>query len=79
MAIKQKNPTNAASRFQTHLTYEEITADRPHKALTKGKSNTGGRDNRGHLTSWWRGGGHKRRYRTIDFKRDKHGIPAQVA
>jgi len=79
MAIKQKNPTNAGSRFQTHLTYEEITAERPHKPLTKGKSGSGGRDNRGHLTSWWRGGGHKRRYRAIDFKRDKHGVPASVA
>ena len=79
MAIKQKNPTNAGSRFQTHLTADEITVSRPHKALTEGKSSTGGRDNRGHLTSWWRGGGHKRRYRSIDFKRDKHGIPATVA
>jgi large subunit ribosomal protein L2 len=60
MAIKQKNPTNAASRFQTFLTHEEITRDRPHKPLTKGKSGSGGRDNQGHLTSWWRGGGHKR-------------------
>src|SRR4029078_7765751 len=50
-----------------------------HKQLTAGKSSPGGRDNRGHLTSWWRGGGHKRRYRAIDFKRDKHGVPATVA
>ncbi|HXO20282.1 MAG TPA: 50S ribosomal protein L2 [Thermoanaerobaculia bacterium] len=79
MAIKEKNPTNPASRFQTHLTHEEITRTVPHKPLTHGKSGSGGRDNRGHLTSWWRGGGHKRRYRVIDFKRDKHGIPATVA
>ena len=79
MAIKQRKPTNSASRFQTYLTFEEITRDRPAKPLTRGKSSTGGRDNRGHLTSWWRGGGHKRRYRTIDFRRDKHGIPARVA
>src|SRR5690349_24368761 len=79
MPIKQRKPINASSRFQTHLTFEEITADRPHKALTEGKSKTGGRNNKGQLTSWWRGGGHKRRYRVIDFKRDKHGIPAKVA
>ena len=79
MAIKQRKPTNSASRFQTHLTNEDLTTDRPHKGLTEGKSSSGGRDNRGHLTSWWRGGGHKRRYRVIDFKRDKHGVPAKVA
>jgi large subunit ribosomal protein L2 len=78
MPIKERKPTNPASRFQTYLTFEEITRKRPEKALTRGKSSTGGRDNRGHLTSWWRGGGHKRRYRTIDFRRDKHGIPAKV-
>ena len=79
MAIKQRKPTNAASRFQTYLSFDEITAGRPHKPLTEGKSNTGGRNNGGELTSWWRGGGHKRRYRVIDFRRDKHGIPARVA
>ncbi len=79
MAIKQRKPTNPASRFQTYLTADEITADRPHKALTAGKSSSGGRNNRGELTSWFRGGGHKRRYRTIDFRREKHGIPARVA
>jgi large subunit ribosomal protein L2 len=79
MPIKERKPTNPASRFQTYLTFEEITRAQPEKALTRGKSSTGGRDNRGHLTSWWRGGGHKRRYRTIDFRRDKHGIPAKVA
>jgi large subunit ribosomal protein L2 len=79
MAIKQRKPTNAASRFQTYLSFDEITAAKPHKPLTKGKSSTGGRNNRGELTSWWRGGGHKRRYRVIDFRRDKHGVPARVA
>jgi large subunit ribosomal protein L2 len=79
MAIKQRKPTNAASRFQTYLGFEEITAGQPHKPLTEGKSRSGGRNNRGELTSWWRGGGHKRRYRVIDFRRDKHGIPARVA
>lgn len=79
MSIKERKPTNPASRFQTHLGFEEITRSEPHKPLTRGKSGSGGRDNRGHLTSWFRGGGHKRRYRAIDFKRDKHGVPAKVA
>ena len=79
MPVKERKPVNSSSRFQTYLTFEEITKDRPHKALTKGKSKTGGRNNQGQLTSWWRGGGHKRRYRVIDFKRDKHGVPAKVA
>jgi len=79
MPVKQRKPINASSRFQTYLTGDEITRSEPHKALTEGKSSSGGRNNRGHLTSWWRGGGHKRRYRTIDFKRDKHNVPAKVA
>lgn len=79
MPIKERKPVNASSRFQTYSTFTEITKERPEKSLTKGKSSSGGRNNRGQLTSWWRGGGHKRRYRTIDFKRDKHGVPAKVA
>jgi large subunit ribosomal protein L2 len=79
MPVKERKPVNSSSRFQTYLTFDEITSDRPHKALTQGKSKTGGRNNQGQLTSWWRGGGHKRRYRVIDFKRDKHGVPAKVA
>ncbi|HEX9943707.1 MAG TPA: 50S ribosomal protein L2 [Thermoanaerobaculia bacterium] len=79
MAIKQRKPINSSSRFQTYLTFEEVTREKPEKSLTRGKSKTGGRNNRGHLTSWWRGGGHKRRYRVIDFRRDKHGVPAKVA
>ena len=58
MPVKERKPVNASSRFQTYLTFDEITKDRPHKALTKGKSKTGGRNNQGQLTSWWRGGGH---------------------
>jgi large subunit ribosomal protein L2 len=79
MGIKQIRPINSSSRFQTFPTFEEITADRPLKSLTRGKSGTGGRNNRGQLTSWFRGGGHKRRYREIDFRRDKRGIPGKVA
>jgi large subunit ribosomal protein L2 len=79
MAIKQRKPTNPASRFQTYSDFEELSRTAPHKPLTKGKSGTGGRNNRGEITIWWRGGGHKRRYRQIDFKRDKRGIPATVS
>jgi large subunit ribosomal protein L2 len=79
MPIKQRKPVNASSRFQTHLTFDEITRSQPEKSLTRGKHSSGGRNNGGQLTSWWRGGGHKKRYRVIDFKRDKHGVPAKVA
>jgi large subunit ribosomal protein L2 len=79
MGIKQIKPINASSRFQSFATFEELTARRPNKRLTRGKPATGGRNNRGQLTSWWRGGGHKRRYRAIDFRREKHGIVATVA
>ena len=79
MSIRQMKPINASSRFQSYATFEEVTARRPTKRLTRGKPATGGRNNRGQLTSWWRGGGHKRRYREIDFRREKHGIVATVA
>ncbi len=79
MAIRQLKPTNPASRFQTYSTNDEITRSKPHKALTEGKKRVSGRNNKGHQTIWFRGGGHKRRYRKIDFKRNKSGIPAKVA
>ncbi|HEY4576017.1 MAG TPA: 50S ribosomal protein L2 [Thermoanaerobaculia bacterium] len=79
MPTKQRKPINSSSRFQTHLTFDELTRKSPEKSLTKGKHSSGGRNNSGQLTSWWRGGGHKKRYRVIDFKRDKHGVPAKVA
>ena len=79
MGIRQINPVNASSRFQTFPDFEEITAAKPLKSLTVGKKSSGGRNNRGQLTNWFRGGGHKRRYREIDFRRDKHGIPGKVA
>src|SRR5437868_7090593 len=80
MAIKTYRPTTPTRRFQTAVTNDELTTGaRPHKPLTKGKVRTGGRRNAGDITSWWRGGGHKRKYRAIDFKRDKAGIPATVA
>ena len=79
MAIKRRNPTNPASRFQEYVTREEVTRSQPEKSLTRGKTRSGGRNNQGEITVWWRGGGHKRRYREIDFKRNKHGVPAKVA
>ena len=79
MAIRQLRPTNPASRFQSLPTFEELTTSRPEKSLVKGKSRTGGRNNKGQICIWWRGGGHKRRYRIVDFRRNKEGVPATVA
>ena len=79
MGIKQIKPTNPASRGQSYSTFEEVTRAEPYKPLTKGKKSSGGRNNQGEQTIWFRGGGHKRRYRKIDFKRDKHDVPAKVA
>src|SRR5512141_1390725 len=79
MPVKSYKPTAPGLRQRTTSDFSEITKSAPEKSLTKGKLKTGGRDSRGHLTSWWRGGGHKKRYRDIDFKRDKHDIPAKVA
>ena len=59
--------------------YDAITTDKPEKSLLAPKKRTGGRNNRGKMTMRYKGGGHKRRYRIIDFKRDKQGIPAEVA
>jgi large subunit ribosomal protein L2 len=77
--IKKFNPTSPGRRFMTALTFDEITKDRPEKALTEPKKRTGGRNNKGRITIWWRGGGHKKRYRTVDFRRDKIGVTAKVA
>jgi large subunit ribosomal protein L2 len=79
MPVKSYKPTSPGLRQRTTSDFSEITKSRPEKSLTRGKLKSGGRDSRGHLTSWWRGGGHKKRYRDIDFKRDKHDIPAKVA
>ena len=79
MAIRKLKPTNPASRFQTVATFEELTTSKPYKPLTQGKDQSGGRNNDGHMTVRFRGGGHKRRYRVVDFKRDKPGVPAKVA
>ena len=79
MAIKHFRPTSPGRRFQTVLTTEDLTKKRPEKRLTKGMRKRGGRNNAGRITARHRGGGHKRKYRQIDFKRDKTGIPARVA
>jgi len=78
MPIRSYKPTSPGRRFQTVQTFDEITATEPYKPLTEPLTKTGGRNNHGELTAWWRGGGHKRAYRVIDFKRDKRDIPAKV-
>ena len=78
MPIRKYNPTSPGQRFQTVQVFDEITTQEPYKPLVEPLKSTGGRNNRGELTSWWRGGGHKRMYRVIDFKRDKEGIACRV-
>ena len=79
MGIKKYRPTSATRRFQTALTREEITAEGPLKSLTEPLRKSGGRNNRGRITMWFRGGGHKRKLRVVDFRREKLGVPATVA
>lgn len=79
MPVNKRKPTSPGRRFQTVSDFAEITTDRPEKSLIDKKSKTGGRNGDGRITSRHRGGGHKQRYRIIDFKRDKDGIPARVA
>ncbi|OIN96469.1 MAG: 50S ribosomal protein L2 [Deltaproteobacteria bacterium CG1_02_45_11] len=79
MAVKKVKPTSAGRRFQTYSTFEEITSTTPEKSLLTAIKKTGGRNANGRITCRHRGGGHKRHYRIIDFKRDKAGIPAKVA
>src|SRR5260221_1290534 len=79
MAIKTYRPTTQTLRYRTTLVTDDITSKKPHKPLVEGKLRTGGRRNSGDTTMRFRGGGNKRLLRTIDFKRDKHGIPATVA
>ena len=79
MGIKTYRPYTKTRRYQTGSSFEELTASRPHKPLLEPKDRISGRNNRGRVTIWRRGGGHKRHYRVIDFKRDKVGIAARVA
>ena len=78
MTIKKYNPTSAGIRHRTDLVNEEITTAKPHRALTTSLKKTGGRNNTGCVIAWHRGGGHRRRYRIIDFKRDKAGVDGKV-
>ena len=78
MPIRKYNPTSPGLRGKTSLTFDEITTNEPYRPLTENLHRSGGRNNQGELTAWWRGGGHKRLYRIIDFKRDKKNIPGTI-
>jgi large subunit ribosomal protein L2 len=79
MAVKFFKPTSPSRRYQSYLTSDEITSTEPERSLLRPLNKTGGRNNNGRITSRHIGGGHKRRYRIIDFKREKTDIPAKVA
>jgi len=79
MGLKNYKPTSAGRRLMTVSDFAEITKDRPEKKLTRALRKTGGRNAHGHITTRHIGGGHKRRYRQIDWRRDKDGVPARVA
>lgn len=79
MAIKTYKPVTASRRFLTNSAFEEITRSKPERSLLAPKTRSSGRNNYGRVTSRHRGGGHKQRYRIVDFKRTKDGIPAKVA
>src|SRR5881398_4267713 len=79
MAIRSYKPTSPGRRFQTVSTFAELTSTTPERSLLGTIKKTGGRNNIGRVTSRHRGGGHKQRYRVIDFKRDKDRVPAKVA
>ena len=79
MPVKSFKPTSAGIRHRTILTFDEITSSKPEKKLLRPLKSSGGRNNKGRVTTRFRGGGHKRFYRVVDFKRDKKDIPARVA
>lgn len=79
MAIRKTKPTSPGRRFQTYTDNSDISRSKPEKGLLKPKPKTAGRNNYGRITSRRRGGGNKNRYRTIDFRRNKDGVPAKVA
>jgi large subunit ribosomal protein L2 len=78
MGVRQFRPVTASSRFRSVSDSAEITRSQPEKSLTEPLKKSGGRDNHGHIAMRRRGGGHKRKYRVIDFRRNKHGMPATV-
>lgn len=77
--LKKYNPVTPGQRFRTNLDYSDLSQVAPEKSLLEPLPKSGGRNNNGRITAWQRGGGHKRKYRKVDFKRDKFGIPARVA
>lgn len=79
MAVKQFKPTSPGRRFQTVLDFSELTRKEPERSLLEPKKSSGGRNALGRMTVRHRGGGHKRLYRILDFKRDKIGVPGKVA
>ena len=79
MSVRKLKPITPGQRFRVVNGFDAITTDKPEKSLLAPKKRTGGRNNRGKMTMRYKGGGHKRRYRIIDFKRNKTGIPAAVA
>lgn len=78
MALRKLKPITPGQRHRVKSTFDEVTTDKPFKGLLETITKSGGRNNNGKMTMRYRGGGHKRRYRIIDFKRDKHGVPATV-
>jgi len=78
MALKKFRPVTAANRFRSVSGFDEVTRSEPEKSLTEGLSKKAGRNHHGRITNRRRGGGHKRRYRQIDFRRNKHGVPGTV-
>ena len=78
MPVKKFRPVTPTRRYQTVNSFEEVTRSTPEKSLTAPLAKSGGRNNQGRMTMRRRGGGHKRRYRVIDFRRDKPGVPGKV-
>src|SRR6185295_6111250 len=79
MGLKSFNPYTSSRRFLTVLDKNEVTKEVPEKSLLEPRKRSGGRNAHGEITSWHRGGGHKKQYRVVDFRRDKKGVPAKVA
>ncbi len=78
MAVKKLRPVTPGQRYRMAPAFDTLTASKPEKSLLKSKSKSGGRNNSGRMTARYIGGGHKQKVRTVDFKRDKHGVPAVV-
>jgi len=79
MGLKRFRPLTPTLRYKTLPDFSELTTNRPEKSLTESKRSTGGRNNQGRVSAWQRGGGHRRKYRIIDFRRRKLNIPARVS